>query len=267
MHVDVGAGDLCRQLDAPHRLTDDPVIGRVLGSGGLADCPVEAAAADQLGVRDFLRRIVGHAHEAVGHGEVIDPDAQSRGGETEQGLSRLGGGLADRRPAELERLAANGVALVRRPAGVALDDGDALGSDVELLRDDLRERRLNAGTQLDLAAEQGHAPVAADGQPGIDLVEREVRCGSRRRGGLGAQLDGQAEGDDEGAGGRQEPPSREGRRHRPRPFSPAPRAGPRGGCACACRSGRGCPRAPSGSATRSAAASSGAAPPSSGSCR
>ncbi len=76
-HVLVGAVDLAREVAARQGFPDDPVFGRRLhlrldpdvhGVAGLLvplDLTVEIAAADQLGITRFLRRIGDGVHHAV----------------------------------------------------------------------------------------------------------------------------------------------------------------------------------------------------------
>ena len=119
--------------------------------------------------------------------------------ERQERLSGFRGRLTDRGTAHLDRLATDRVALVWRPARVALNDRHATEADVQLLGDDLRESRLDAGAQLHLAAVEGHATVLADRKPGVDLVGGQrldrARWGHR----LGRELGGKAERDDERA--------------------------------------------------------------------
>ena len=82
------------------------------------------------------------------------------------------------------------VPLVRGAVGVAHLHPDLADRHVQLLGHDLRQRRPHAGPQLDLAAEDGDALVAADHQPGVDRVRRAPRRrsagGADRRGGAAA---------------------------------------------------------------------------------
>ena len=150
------------------------------------------------------------------------------GGVVEKQRAYLGAGEAQRDAAELDRLAARRVALVRgqrrcrRSAAV-----DALGRNVELLGRDLSHRRQNALADLDPARRDGDPPRRVEPHP---LIEpRIVR-----------QQPGSA-----GAGVRSSvlPPRASARR----------RARPRAGCGDARRSGRYCRRAPARSRARDGA--------------
>ena len=83
-------------------------------------------------------------------------------------LARLRRRVADRRAAVLHRLAARGVALVRRARRVGGDQRDAGGVDDELLGGDLDERGLDALAELGLAREDRDASVCVDAHPRVE---------------------------------------------------------------------------------------------------
>ncbi len=103
-----------------------------------------------------------------------------------------------RRAVAADREAAPSDALIRGESGVALDDRDARHRHVELLGDDLRQRRAHAGAEIDLAGIDGDRAVTVDGEEAVDLVGRHgLARGGFGKGGREAARD--REGDDERA--------------------------------------------------------------------
>src|SRR5205807_5093347 len=99
-------------------------------------------------------------------------------------LARLGAGEAQRGAALLHRQAARGLPFVWRERRVAVDDGDAFQIELELVGCDLRQRGADALAQLDLAAEDRHAAIRVDAQPGVQHAVAVEAAGQARRGSL-----------------------------------------------------------------------------------
>ena len=93
-------------------------------------------------------------------------NAELLGGEVEQDRAHFRAGEPQRGAAVFDRLAAGGLAFVRRAAGVAGDDLDPRQRQVELLGRDLRQRGEDALPEFDLAGENGGGAVGVDAQPG-----------------------------------------------------------------------------------------------------
>ena len=119
---------------------------------------------------------------------------QAGAGQPDQGLAGGGGGLADLHAALGHAGGAGGGALVGGQQGVALDQGDGLDGDAQLLGGHLGDGDAQALAQIDLAAIQGHPAIGADGQEAVDL-------GGIHRLGGGLGRAGQGEGHHQGGGG------------------------------------------------------------------
>ena len=99
-------------------------------------------------------------------------------GLVEKQRANLGAGLPQGDAAELDRLAARGVALVGRLLGVAGANGDALHGDVELVGGDLRHRGEHALPKLDPAGEHRDFSRRRESHPTVKIgivVERAGR--------------------------------------------------------------------------------------------
>src|SRR5262249_42387793 len=94
-------------------------------------------------------------------------------------------GHAQGRAAVLDRLAAGGLALVRRAPGVAGNHRNTGKRQIELLGRDLLQRRENALPQLDLAGEDRGGAVGVDPDPAVEPPV--VLQAAREPGGLLAQ--------------------------------------------------------------------------------
>ena len=121
--------------------------------------------------------------------------------------ARRGRGLAHLHAADLDGEAAPGLALVGREQGVALDHVDAAHRHIELLGDDLLQRRVDAGAEIDLAGIDGHLSAVVDRQEAIDLGERRLASAPGLRHGL-LERAGEREADDQRAGTEQRVASR-----------------------------------------------------------
>ena len=107
-------------------------------------------------------------------------------GTREHRLARGGGSLPQLHAAAHHAGAAGGRALVRRERGVALDQLDAIDTEIELLGDHLPHRDAVPGAQIDLAGVDGHAAVALEREKGVDRVELQRASVGRARAGVRA---------------------------------------------------------------------------------
>ena len=161
------AGDLGRDVEARHGFSDDPVARRRLRRC-LRRCLAIEIGHCELAVADLAS--VRRRDDTVGHRQLIRRHPEPLGRELEEDRAHLGAGHAQRRAAVLDRLAAGGLALVRRLAGIAGNHRDAGERQIELLGRDLRERGENALPQLDLAGEDGGGAVGVDADPAVELA-------------------------------------------------------------------------------------------------
>ena len=95
--------------------------------------------------------------------------------------AHVGAGLPHRHAAELDRLAAGGIALVRREFGVAGPDRDACHGDVELVGGDLRHRGQHALAEFDAAGADGHFAGRRKRHPAIEARIVGERAGQNGR--------------------------------------------------------------------------------------
>ena len=74
------------------------------------------------------------------------------------------------RPRTLECAARRRAALIDALGGVADLHADSRNRHVELLGDDLSERRANAGPEIDFAREHAHGAIGGNGEPRVQLI-------------------------------------------------------------------------------------------------
>ena len=154
------------------RLAHHLVFARLLRDDFLVHLQGERLHGDKLGIGQFLRRIGAQRHHAVQGDKVGGRRAESGRGTFDQGSTRgctgttqLGSALGD------SQIGARNP-LVRRGAGVAHHEQDALERDIKLLRRDLCERSARAGAEIDLADVDRDAAVRTDGNEALDEVLR-----------------------------------------------------------------------------------------------
>ena len=107
---------------------------------------------------------------SVVHGELPGGDGEPLGGEVQQVGARLRGSLPNRRAREHHRHAPRRDQLLRPRGGVGRLDADALQRELELLRRDARDRRLQALPELDLAGPDGDGVLRIDPDPRVELL-------------------------------------------------------------------------------------------------
>ncbi len=140
---------------------------------------IEIDARCEFAVGDLAA--VRRRDHAVGDRELIARHTEALGGEIEQDRPHLRARHAQRGAAVLDRLAAGGLAFVRRLAGIAGDHLDACEREVEFLGRDLRQRGQDALPELDLAGEDRGAAVRADADPAIKPAVGLQAAGETRR--------------------------------------------------------------------------------------
>ncbi|MDT4833035.1 hypothetical protein FQZ97_666200 [compost metagenome] len=159
VHEHEVARELGRDVDARLARADEAVVGRVLWFCVEVEPQHGALVRHEVRVVEVAVRRLGHAHHAVAHLQRIDGHAQPLGRAREQPRTRLRGGQPQRLRVDLDRRARDGRALVGRARGVAEHHAHAGHAEVELFGHDLRQRRADAGAQVDVAVERGDAAV------------------------------------------------------------------------------------------------------------
>src|SRR5207237_1893309 len=142
LNVRGAARELPRNVAAAHALTDVVVLGGGFGLGRRGGLTLEERVGGQTPTRDLRTR--RSCDRVVAHAQVRRGRAQLRRGRGQQNFTGLRAREAQRGAALLDGETAGRLALVRRAAGVAVDDGDALEIDVELVGGDLRQRGADA---------------------------------------------------------------------------------------------------------------------------
>jgi hypothetical protein len=151
------AEDFVREVDAGRVLADNAVlVCRLDGEAG--GC--RSRQVDAIGERPVILtgRFAIAANCAVRDGEVCRGAVQARRSGREKQCANLRAGETHRDAAELNRLTAGRVALVRSERGVAGLQVDAAWGNVEFVGCDLRHRRQNTLTDLDPSCGYGDTP-------------------------------------------------------------------------------------------------------------
>ena len=161
------AVELRRQIDARGIAADNRIIRNRLmrrGSGRLA------RQAHELRERPIikLRRCTVVQDAAVVNREFRRGATKALCRSIEKQRARLGAGRAQRDAARLHRLAAGGIALVRRAVGVARADGYALKRDIELFGGDLGHRGEHALAEFDASSRKLDLARRGEIQPSIE---------------------------------------------------------------------------------------------------
>ena len=153
-------GDDVTRLDPREWRADVPPALRRQERLVLRDGACEWRVAHEVGVAD--PSAVAVADRAALRVESCRGDAELRGCPSDQAAPRERRGEAQRGRFLCDRVAPEGPEVEWHLCGVAEDDAHALHRDVELVRDELRERGADALAELDLAGERGHRPVGLD---------------------------------------------------------------------------------------------------------
>ena len=105
-----------------------------------------------------------------------------RGGPRNEEAPGLRRGAPQRNCAELNALAGDCWTLIRRNASVAKDHRHPLESDIQFLRDDLRERRADARAEINVSVEGRYLPCRRDDHERRERFRRRlIERGLRRR--------------------------------------------------------------------------------------
>ncbi len=179
LHIDRPARDLGRDVEARNRFADDRVACRILRRDFGSRLALEIGLRSQIAVADLAA--VGARDRAVGDLERVGRRVELLGRKAEQDRAHFGRRHAQRGAAVLDRLAAGGLAFVRRPAGVAGHHRDLVQRQIELFGRDLAQRRENALAEFDLAGVHGRGAVRIDADPGIEHPVGLQAAGERRR--------------------------------------------------------------------------------------
>ena len=157
MHKGQRAGRLRRQIDTRRRGADNPVLRDRLDGDIVGE-----RKPDAVGRRSARRRLCGDCPRRTGRTTPSSTMSSAVGtpkisaARAARNWRAWAAARLQRDCAELDRLAGDRRPLIGRDRGVAEHHGNALEGDVQFLRDDLRERRPNAGAEIDMPAEGRH---------------------------------------------------------------------------------------------------------------
>ena len=191
------AGDLLGDVQARRPLADHAVVGRLLERDllevVLAEGLRDGHALDDLAVAE--RAAGGEmAHDAaLGHA-LGGRDVPRRGGRVHQRQAGGGAGARERVEGPVHRPAAAGEHQAVLLVGRRIVDADVLPVRLQLLGDDLGQRRAHALPHLGLGDVHGHETVGGDGEHRAGIE------GGRSRG-VGGAEERKAEGEADGGGG------------------------------------------------------------------
>ena len=166
------AGRLGGQVHAGRRGADNPVLRNRLDGDIVRERKPDAVGPDQLAIGYAAIVLRAGPDDAVLHDELRGRNAKNLGRPRRQKLAGLGCRAPQRDRAELDRLARDRRPLIGRDCGVAQHQGNSLEGDVQFLRDDLRERRPNAGAEIDMPAEDRHLARRRDKDEGRETSPR-----------------------------------------------------------------------------------------------
>ncbi|MNM72708.1 hypothetical protein D3C81_844080 [compost metagenome] len=179
--VDEGQHAACLggDIDAASRAADDAVGRHRLDRHVVGQRQRHVLALHQRAIADGG---VGpeHAELAILRFELAGRHAQLLCGARQQPCACLRRGTAQRDGGNLDRCAGDGRALVGRGLGMAEHHAHLRQRHVEFFRHDLRQRRADAGAQVDVAIEGQHLATVAHGDEDV----RQRRHVVRRRAGL-----------------------------------------------------------------------------------
>jgi hypothetical protein len=170
MDIDEAAGRLGRQIDARHRLADDPVaVDRLQRRIGI-DADETALARDEFA--EGQRPVVGRRcdHHAVVDTEITHGQSKPLGGAGEQHLTRRGRRVTEGFGAHLYCLAGDRRPLIGRARRIPQNHGHMRERDIEFLGDNLAERRADASAEIDMAVEGGDPAIAADDDENLNRL-------------------------------------------------------------------------------------------------
>jgi hypothetical protein len=159
------------------RRPDHREVGHTLERGLALEPALDPLAGGQLGVGHVLAGVRAGHDDAVLHLEVGDVHLQPLRGHLGQHGARLGGGRAQHGSERPDAERAERPAVERAEIGVAQDHVHAVERHVQLFRRELRQRCDDPLPHLDLADQDGHAPVRADVQERVEVRRRLLHPG------------------------------------------------------------------------------------------
>jgi hypothetical protein len=145
---------------------------------------VELLSADQLPVRDVLRRVGLHRDDARADGERARGYSEPRRCHVEEDAPSLGRDAPHRPAVGLDGVRAAGPALIDRHVGAAHDARRLVVLHVELVGHQLTEGRPGSLSAVGLADEERRGVVLMDRDPRVELPEVgiRIRAGNLHRG-------------------------------------------------------------------------------------
>ena len=174
VNIDEPAGGLGRKIHPRRRGADDAARRGDLDRRVLSKRQADPLASDQFAIGHAAIVAGLRLHDAVLDDEIRRRDAERLGRLAYEPMTRLRRRDLQGLCAELDGLAGDGRPLIRRDRAVAEHHRDAGERDVELLRDDLRQRRADACPEIDMAVEGGHFAGGADQDEGFEIVGRRL---------------------------------------------------------------------------------------------
>ena len=139
--IDVDDADVGAEREGQvRRVVDGLGVQAGLDAGGQVDRA--ARGGRDLRDRSADGRVTGDAPATLAPHEILGRDLEHRGGDETRAVADLARGDRGRGAAHRRRARPVGAESVRRVVGVAVDHVDVVDAQPELVRDDLRERRL-----------------------------------------------------------------------------------------------------------------------------
>ena len=177
LHVSEGARDLCRNVEAGYRRTNQLEIFGVFCFWRrlVVDCEREGLAADQIAEAHAL---AAAADDSVADRHVVRRDAELCMSEFKKRVARGRGRISDLCAANLDGKASPCRSLIGRQGSIALNDGHGCEGRIEFIRCDLGQGRSHARAKIDLAGVNGDHAFCINGEECVDLVQRKrlARC-------------------------------------------------------------------------------------------
>ncbi len=179
---DEAARRLGGHVHSRRRGADDTIVRGIFDGRIVRQREPDPLPADQLAVREATVVLDAGPDDAILHDERVRRDIENRGGPRNEEVSGLRRGAPERDRAELNALAGDRWALIRRNGSVAKDHRHPLESDIQFLRDDLRERRADARAEIDVSVEGRYLPCRRDDHERRERFRRRlIERGLRRR--------------------------------------------------------------------------------------
>ena len=169
------AADLGGDVHALHGLADHGVIGGGLGGRGIHQLQRGVCAHQQRAVGHLVRWVCSDLHHPRAHLQLIHRHAQPLCGLRHQPVACLRGGGAQGLGVDLDGRTGDGGALVGRAGGVAQHHVHLGQRHIEFFGHDLRECGADAGAQVHMAVECGHAAVVPHGDQYLHALGRVAR--------------------------------------------------------------------------------------------